>query len=57
MEEEKYVIVPQKDIDNLEKCRVLLCDRLTPYEISSAMITPIWKITHRKYKQHSKKEV
>lgn len=51
------VIVPQSDIDRLEKARVQLCKMIggTEFEVSIHFgITDImYKITHRKYKKAS----
>lgn len=53
----KYVIIPQTDIDALEKARIRLhhlsegkIDKSKKLEITEKM----WKITHKKYPEYKK---
>jgi hypothetical protein len=54
---EKFVLVPQSDIDRLEEARVFLCDN--PNSCLSEILTHVtpamWHITHRRYPEGIKK--
>lgn len=54
MAEEKYVIVPQSDIDKLEKARIELHQMLDGGDVDTLtrlinITEPMWYLTHRRY--------